>query len=395
LSSSVKSKRKSLVAASKDEVELAAARERAARSDSEDAEVPEKTPEQLKPHEGGMELPSAHQLTRQVHAPSDVFDTVGQEYCIFGASVKVGNGRAFIEPEYDDKKLEFVGASTASTLRQMLSKSGIGIACKKGKKPEQPNQDNIFLSKVGQLIVCGVADGHGPDGHWVSHWIARFTLRLVLLEVCKRLKPPSDETMTKIFALAHSALVIRAESDGFNLSMSGSTLTVCIIDVAEKTVMSAWVGDSRAAMGAARPRHSEALTVDHKPNQRGERQRIVSHGGEVVKIDGDVNYRVFVQGGDVPGLAMSRALGDLIAHSVGVSHAPMIKRAALSEFMLCCSDGVWEFISTAAAVQMVGDMGRDNAHEAAEALALESRKMWLQEEETITDDISVIIVYSP
>lgn len=51
---------------------------------------------------------------------------------------------------------------------------------------------------------------------------------------------------------------------------------------------------------------------------------------------------------DLPGLAMSRSLGDRVAHSVGVSSVPEVKEFYLSrddKFIVIASDGVWEFLS--------------------------------------------------
>ena len=45
---------------------------------------------------------------------------------------------------------------------------------------------------------------------------------------------------------------------------------------------------------------------------------------------------------------MSRSLGDLLAHSLGVSSHPEVMRFSLSpeeKFIIIASDGVWEFLS--------------------------------------------------
>jgi serine/threonine protein phosphatase PrpC len=51
---------------------------------------------------------------------------------------------------------------------------------------------------------------------------------------------------------------------------------------------------------------------------------------------------------DAPGLAMSRSIGDYIAHTVGVSTDPEVMKFELTpqdKFIIIASDGVWEFLS--------------------------------------------------
>jgi len=58
--------------------------------------------------------------------------------------------------------------------------------------------------------------------------------------------------------------------------------------------------------------------------------------------------RVWLKNEDVPGLAMSRSLGDYVAHSVGVIPDPELLYDELNgddQFLVIASDGVWEFLS--------------------------------------------------
>ena len=51
---------------------------------------------------------------------------------------------------------------------------------------------------------------------------------------------------------------------------------------------------------------------------------------------------------ELPGLAMSRSMGDGVAHSVGVSAEPETMVFTLTvndKFVVIASDGVWEFLS--------------------------------------------------
>ena len=69
----------------------------------------------------------------------------------------------------------------------------------------------------------------------------------------------------------------------------------------------------------------------------------IDESGHFIGLD-----RVWAEKQDVPGLAMSRSLGDRIAQSVGVSPIPEIFEFKVHEsdtFIVIASDGVWEFLS--------------------------------------------------
>lgn len=72
---------------------------------------------------------------------------------------------------------------------------------------------------------------------------------------------------------------------------------------------------------------STALSRDHKPDLKDEEERIVTNGGRIDPFrepNGDPigPYRVWLKQENVPGLAMSRSIGDLVAASVGVIPEP-------------------------------------------------------------------------
>jgi serine/threonine protein phosphatase PrpC len=51
---------------------------------------------------------------------------------------------------------------------------------------------------------------------------------------------------------------------------------------------------------------------------------------------------------DLPGLAMSRSLGDRVAQQCGVTAEPEVSQYDIKpedKFMVIASDGVWEFLS--------------------------------------------------
>lgn len=70
------------------------------------------------------------------------------------------------------------------------------------------------------------------------------------------------------------------------------------------------------------------LSRDHKPSCKDEADRILANGGRIDPLMNSLGLfvgplRVWTNQ-NVPGLAMTRSLGDEIAHSVGVSDKPEI-----------------------------------------------------------------------
>jgi len=140
------------------------------------------------------------------------------------------------------------------------------------------------------------------------------------------------------------------------------------------------------------------LSHDHKPESPLEKQRIEAAGGRVETLPGPPGedcgpFRVWLAQVDVPGLAMSRSIGDEISQTVGVTSVPEIIPHQLSSkdmFCVFASDGVWEFISSEEAINLVWKY-KDDLNAAALALVDESTKRWEQEEEVI-DDITCTII---
>jgi len=143
-----------------------------------------------------------------------------------------------------------------------------------------------------------------------------------------------------------------------------------------------------------------ALSSDQKPEREDEKKRIIECKGRVEACKGprgeDIGPpRVWLSHQDVPGLAMTRSFGDLVAASVGVIAKPEIWERDITaddKFLILASDGVWEFISNQEAVDIaVAAMSVGGPDAAVKALVEESTKRWHQEEEVV-DDITCLIV---
>ena len=153
------------------------------------------------------------------------------------------------------------------------------------------------------------------------------------------------------------------------------------------TVFFAHSGDSRAFLASKKGNNvvTKLTTVDHKPETPKERHRIEMHGGVVDAIQDEDGEdfgpkRVWNRDRTMPGLAMSRSLGDAVAHDLGVIATPeivMVKlnpQMAQDRFIVLGSDGVFEFLTHQYCISKVEKfyVNKKTPKEAAEKLVEDS-----------------------
>ena len=279
--------------------------------------------------------------------------------------------------------------------REHLLIHGIWVSCRKGLKPDCPNQDDFVVVIDDKSVILGVFDGHGSHGHEVSNFIHK-AFPTALIDHDQWMLNPTT-AISDAFLTVHNELLTYCskKTSHFDCILSGSTAT--LVNVRSNKLYVGHAGDSRAVLGkrVGGKIISFELTRDHKPTLPDEYSRIVKMGGEVRKLDDDVPYRVFVRGKQYPGIAMSRTVGDALAQRVGVVCIAEVNEFNLcpeDEFILICSDGVWEFISNQEAVDEIAKHGK-NAKNAAEALAGLAWNRWIKNEEDVVDDITVVLAY--
>lgn len=140
----------------------------------------------------------------------------------------------------------------------------------------------------------------------------------------------------------------------------------------------------------------EDLTQDHKCDIDEEKERIEASGGEVRALKDDHEQRCFVKGENYPALAIARTLGDVRARKCGVTEKPDVEVHQVEEdwrFMILASDGVWQFLTSNEAVDIVSDFPPDEVQTSAEALAAEAWNKWVDCGEQVVDDITVLVYW--
>lgn len=173
------------------------------------------------------------------------------------------------------------------------------------------------------------------------------------------------------------------------------------------------LGDSRVVLGRRNKDKITAIQLsdDHKPDRPDERKRITQSGGRVacrqaVLAHGYKGAMAIPMGptrvwyhfrGETLGLAMSRSLGDSIAHQHGVSADPEITEQPITdgdEFLILATDGLWDVVDNTQAVNMVETVARQpgwDTLEAASLLCKFARNRW-ERASPMIDDITCMVV---
>ena len=239
-------------------------------------------------------------------------------------------------------------------------------------------QDNVFICSNHGLVLATLFDGHGSKGEEVVAFSEQFMLDYFMQN---DFSLDAEQCLKSMFIECDMALNIPTSK----INCYGSGTTAVSILFTPKGIYVASVGDSRAILATLphakyipeaissdknykkkytplRALEPIQLTIDQKPNLEEELNRIVSCGGIVSRVkDNEGNcvgpYRVFQKGKQIPGLAMSRSLGDIAAKKVGVVSSPIVSFYPLvpfrDQFIVIASDGVWDALENSEAANFI------------------------------------------
>ena len=277
-----------------------------------------------------------------------------------------------------------------------------------------------YNNSFNEALFC-VFDGHGSRGEKVAEiCMEQIPLRLEADHAKLRDDPGGVLTSTVVQfdrELLSGSLGPYAHTCG---------TTSIIVYIRGGACWTACSGDSRAVLGRLNRGRYEAvdLSEDCKPDTPAEMERIHAAGGTVSPAQGGRPSRVWANGRI--GLAMSRSIGDgeckrrappdprpegarmrcdrpISPRRYGVIPDPEIKRFELQpaadgardgdKFIIVASDGVWEFISSAEAVDIVAASG--DASNACAELVQKAALRWKVNEGNYRDDITAIVAYLP
>lgn len=296
------------------------------------------------------------------------------------------------------------------------------LSAESDDEPSQPDAEKaVIKAKINQdrggvafpygnspkTALFAVYDGHGQGGELVSQFcLYEMQHRL---EKHKLFVSDLPGALRETFIEIDNSLTM--EQPLIQPAFAGTT--ACVVLLRGNLLTIANVGDSRAVVARRKPSDEEDsiaawdtkdLTIDQNPDLPNEHARIVASGGFVSPPPGPgLSARVWLDPRCTQiGLAMARSIGDHAVASVGVIADPVISThevvANVDDFMVIASDGVWEFISSEQAVDIVGqylEKGDDEggATRACRALIEAAAARWHAEEGEYRDDITAVVVH--
>jgi len=284
----------------------------------------------------------------------------------------------------------------------------------RGYYPDQhdkPNQDAAFSCvieyKNGNSYLFSVYDGHGPSGDQCAIYASRNIPKLFETELTNA---NITTVLEEIHLMTHKQLM---DDPGIDESLSGSTAVSLIIKGKQCYISN--LGDSTCIIGSCTTdgiMTSKTMCSAHTPLREDERDRILNaggllmtlsernekerQGGSVISLNQECQKDLRVWSDDdkkYPGCALTRSLGDTIAHSLGVTALPEVYQYSLipdDKVFIVASDGITEYMDEKTCVDIV--CRYSDASVAAKALVKEASKHWIDKSDYM-DDITAIIIF--
>jgi len=357
------------------------------RQASDTASVPVVHPDQ---NEDGspVSASAAHPKVEEQRDRTPVRDRPNSAQLSAQHSPRFFTPRPRVVPAVDSPVKATIRPNRATSIAQQIGAYTLGG--RKSYSPQWTNQDAHLAIQLGDGIVfLAVIDGHGQYGHEVAGFVRDFAIQQAKMLVGR--EPGS--TLQQFFRTSQSLLENGPLAS--KIQYSGATATLAIVDTSKDTMTVAHVGDSRLCVldATGKPVFE---TVDHTVS--GEEERYILASGGVVAVEticGITARRVYQRGNRYPGLAMSRSLGDRVAHTLGVRAEPAVTTVPLNagQTVVAASDGVWEHMSADEVAKVVGKNGTSSSASAAQELVEAARRRWSGAPNV--DDITSVVFRNP
>ena len=258
-----------------------------------------------------------------------------------------------------------------------------------GKRPTNEDEYTLFLNidnndkNNHKINLFCVYDGHG--GNTVSKFLKK-TVPTIFINKDTNIdfiysKKINTKKINNIFDNIKNLLNNKFPKESVNC---GSTACIAIEYIDKKKIhrmLVCNVGDSRLVK-CNKYYIAEQLTIDHKPNQIHEKQRINNLGGKI-EFDG-YDWRI-------KNLSLSRAFGDTDTTPY-ITHIPDIYNYEINKddkFIILACDGVWDVLTNQEAVDYILNLILENKEKVKIDFASELTKYAYLKKST--DNITIIV----
>eukprot|EP00736_Rhodelphis_marinus_P006263 Rmarinus@m.8570 len=287
-------------------------------------------------------------------------------------------------------------------------KLSYGFHTRKGSDPEEghprPNQDDFLVlphvKDCDHQSLFGVFDGHGAQGELCSAYAAK-NLPQTLISSDYYETDPKEAFQDACLQVNCSLNKIHVSK--IDASFSGTT--ACVGWVIGRDLYVANLGDSRAIL-VNHDGSFQELSNDHTAALPSEKERVSACGAQVRTLaemrdhygwdvdDDDDTPRIWQPNKKGPGCAFTRSIGDSTAETIGVIAEPDVRRFRLDpqhhKAVLIATDGVWHFVSSSEAAEMVVTARGDALH-VAKSIVDSARDRWIRAGAP-ADDVTVVLV---
>lgn len=267
------------------------------------------------------------------------------------------------------------------------------------KSADCANQDAFSYTVLDSAwMVCIACDGHGENGEVVAERVAR-TLPMFFERNLQTVRN-AGEALTNSFEEAQADL---EQSFKVVQVYSGATAVACCVNLETLETWVAHAGDSLVVIGDLEDGSVVFKAEGHKAHSPSEEKRLKAAGAQIVSKqydDGDIVSRIFIPRTGVPGLAMSRSLGDGCLKKYGVTAEPDVHevtglwRSCQKPAILLASDGLWDTFTaeeTVRALAARAHAGLDPIR-GVEALVKRAQRRWIEAEGDYCDDVTVLLM---
>lgn len=341
-----------------------------------------------------------------------------------------------LEGPFQPKDIAVKGVATPELLSDL---HGVTIHSTTGNLPSfpRPNQDDFFFVKLSdELQVAAVFDGHGRDGHRVAA-IARDRMMRHLVQNLpgpgasfKSYDHDNDvlEVLEGCFLHVHKELA-KWELDDLDVALSGVSGCVVLHDIRRRWLYVAWAGnvrcmaaevleitekkegvrvveggaDAAASNDAAKKKKKRMvfhpMTKDHTTRVKAEKERVEKTEAELRSRKG-APHEIFAPGEDWPGIPLTRCMGNLIGHALGVtSHPESVDRGLASgtpvKFLVIATDGVWDVLQESEVLKIVNESKQENALYGVKHVIQRARDEWMKRKSSrgFVDDITMCVIW--